>query len=170
MAKRFGRNQKRKLQMRATAAEQTLAYRNEQLDNSRREVRGLRDKIERWDERIQTALGEYSAFLSEPARVVVDRYFTRIPMTYDVSFSPVDMSMNAIETRMNVLDVALFGVASEDDMMRLHKHILFYQQDRAGGQKLLAAYTIDDREVLRRHDPTQLAQFIAEQIVRRLQS
>jgi hypothetical protein len=158
MAKRFGRNQRRKLM--AQAAERN--YYAVMLDKERARNSALKRRIEDWDARIRQEMGEYSTFLSEPGRVAVRRFFDRLPAYTPVYFMPGTDSLDHATHALDHITVGLFGVLCDEDAIRLRKNIRFVQVN-PGSEKVLAAYSMSDLEGYK-HDRAFLARFIAEEI------
>jgi hypothetical protein len=158
MAKRFGRNQRRKLM--AQAAERN--YYAVMLDKERARTSALKRRIEDWDARIRQEMGEYSAFLSEPGRVEVRRFFERIPIYTPVYFMPGTDSLDHTTSTLDHITIGLFRVLCDEDVIALRKNIRFVQVN-PGREKVLAAYSMSDLGAYK-YDRPFLARFIAEEI------
>jgi hypothetical protein len=163
MAKRFGRNQRKRLREEVYRAQYIAAMAERDLANERTRRNHLESLIEEWDKRIRRELGHYSALLSEPARVAVQHFFNRVP-TYRplMAFMARDPAMT-VESTMDYITLSLLRVLSQEDVLLLRQNIQIIQV-APSGEQALAFHSVDQREVWR-SDPEALARFMARQIV-----
>jgi hypothetical protein len=166
MAKRFGRNQRKRLREEVYRAQYIAAMAERDLTNERTRRNHLESLVEEWDKRIRRELGHYSALLSEPARVAVQHFYHRVPAYRPLmSFMASDPAMT-VESSMDYITLSLLRVFSQDDVFLLRKNIQIIQVAR-DGEQALAFHSVDQREMLR-SNPEELARFMARQIVRHL--
>ncbi|MCV9910171.1 hypothetical protein OIV19_21485 [Brucella sp. HL-2] len=169
MAKRYGRNQRRKHREQIEVLESTLRAKD---DVHRKKilqvVRELGDTISlivAWDNDVREMLGDYSAFLIETGRIkhgkVFDAFFkVRLSPVVPETPSPIDLVAlhDRVTTLRNLIEI-------EELRYDLQHLVRFQQVDKNGNTFLHLCYGLPQRELRRMYerDYVQLAEHIAHE-------
>ncbi len=167
MAKRYGRNQRRKHREEIAAAQADLAKTTARYRAVLSELWELEEVIKDWDCDVRKLLGAYSAFLIETPSIAgdvkpfrVDSAFTLSPILTDEVLTPSMSAMRIMRTLRHEVSV------------RNNPHTPYLEQvvrlshDDGSGPIVHTAYTINDATLMRlgKRDIPALASQIAEQM------
>ncbi|WP_432475338.1 hypothetical protein ACRRRS_21820 (plasmid) [Brucella anthropi] len=169
MAKRYGRNQRRKHREQIAALEGTLGAKDDihrkELRQLFRELDRVRSLIVAWDNDVRELVGRYSAFVIETLRVPGEHAFV-LPLFERLrAYAPLHpdfMSTNAVIDRMETLRCLLQFDACQTDLRYM---VRFVQVDRYEKEYLHLCYAVPQMELMRMggRDYTFLAKSISEQ-------
>lgn len=169
MAKRYGRNQRRKHREQIAELESKLSAKNavhrEKILELVRELGNVQSLIVAWDNDVRAMLGDYSAFLIETGRIkhgkVFDVYLNS-PLQPICPSGPSPIDVVALRDRITTLRNLIDVEEIEYDLQNL---IRFRQVDTRGREFLHLCYTLPQRELRRMYarDYTDLAQHIANE-------
>lgn len=159
MAKRYGRNQRRRHRQEIGALGRDLArskaahaYQTEQTRQLAADLQLLRDQIKEWDAEICDILGAYSAMRFKTPSMQSSEPIYRLPIQGPVPRGPVGGSIPTRESleKAMVAHLKLLRILAEDDIMRL-RHIVRLVVERPDGrEELHFAYAIDGHDLMRR--------------------
>lgn len=156
MARRYGRNQRRKHREQIAALQSALNARDtvhrEKILELVRELGSVHSLIVDWDNDVRAMLGDYSAFLIETGRIkhgkIFDVYLnSRLQPICPSAPSPLDVVAlhDRIETLRNVIEFEEI----EYDLQHL---VRFRQVDASGNEFLHLCYALPQRELKRMYE------------------
>lgn len=168
MAKRFGRNQKRKLREAVASTEKNLSVAKQRIDS----MQGLENALIQWNNDTIRLLGSYTAFqLQVPTRdhgpkgniwrqIAIDRNtIWDMPMRADLEIAPM-------EIRRQLLDI--FETRFEQDPMQDATRVRLVQHLGKGGIGLQILYSVSAEMELQVRDDDMLGDMVRDQFMRYL--
>lgn len=168
MAKRYGRNQRRKHREQIAALESTLgakdAVHREKILQLVRELGNAHSLIVAWDNDVRSLLGDYSAFLIETGRIRHGKMFNvflkgHLPLCPSDP-SPIDLVAvhDRVATLRNLIEI--------EELRFDLQHLVRFRQVCANGNEFLhLCYALPQRELKRMYerDYSHLAEHIAHE-------
>lgn len=164
MAKRYGRNQRRRHR---EAISQLTHELHEEADRALqlyRDLHLLKEKVEEWDADVRRLLGTYSAFRFKTAKWKTDERLRRIPIELDVPPLTLRQRTESMPTHtVSAVDLCRLVIESEEDHLRLRQVVRLFVERSDGSNELHFAYAADYFQLMKlgRRDLAPMAEGIA---------
>jgi hypothetical protein len=170
MAKRYGRNQRRRHREQIAALEAAYERETALLRDISAKLTRLRQQIYTWDCDVREMLGGYSALLVDTGRMRTDQPFLRIGITGPAEWPYLgDGKVDPAEATMLVVDLKRLLVEAGVDRQQDLKQVIRMLVERSDGrEELHYAYTINGRALmtLGQRDLPIIAKQVAEGLYR----
>lgn len=160
MAKRYGRNQKRRhreeiARQAARIDNLEVAYARELglLEYNRQQFRELRSKVDNWDADVQALLGRYSALRIEPARMKAGKTerISRVPLPLPIRpiYGAWAQAQEQQPLEMYIAELKRLICSSGFDQERLRQIVRLVVERPDGSEELHFAYAIAGQALMK---------------------
>ncbi len=169
MAKRFGRNQRRKMQHELGKAQDLLEVNRKWLARSNNEKNSLKAKQRDWAKQIINLLGEESAFGKELTQIVYSDDILRGHIRHAVPrrFTIADlMDMSAPEVTRAATDIVNLFCFRMHDHYDILRNRLVLELSTPEGQ--VSAFAVDEMTMRNMRQDKRFTDYLARNIARRL--
>lgn len=168
MAKRYGRNQRRRHREVISQLTHELSEEADRAVRLYRDLCLLKEKVADWDTDVRMLLGTYSAFRFKTPKERTDRSLRRIPIEMDVRAlstmpSPEQIPLHAVAA---VVDLCRLVVASDEDHLRLRQVVRLFVERSNGSTELHFAYEVDKFRLMKlgRRDLAPIVEGVAREL------